>query len=300
MKITYADLEKENWFLITWDLSNKCNYRCSYCPEILHNGSSGWPELADAIQFIDRVNQKVNKKICFRFSGGEPTYWSKFLELAAYITSKGNYFSFLTNGSRDIGYFRKIDQYADGVMLSYHPEYAKVSHFISISNALHCPVVVNLMLIPENFTDTVKIAQEIFENSNAAIWPKVILDKTSDTSITNTTIKYTDEQMSIITNWPYFRNIDDSKIHRGNLVLDNSPMPINTILLEDKNRYNGWQCWGGIDMIHVNAWGNVYRSDCKQALLGTLNDFELPSDPITCTKLICGCLSDLYLRKESL
>lgn len=298
MKIIYLSPEKENWFLITWDISNKCNYRCSYCPDILHNGTSGWPEYEQVVAFVDRVNHLLpGKQICFRFSGGEPTYWNRFIELASYIKSKGNYFSFLTNGSRDTNYFEKINQYTDGVILSYHPEYASPQQFIDIANVLTCPVAVNLMLLPTEFEQTVAIASTIFANSKAAIWPKVILDKTIDA--TNNIIEYSEEQRTVIDNWPYFRKLDDSKIHRGDILLDDTLVTANTILLNNQNNYRGWNCWGGIDMLHVNAFKQVYRSDCKQTKLGTIDNFTLPTDPDVCNKTVCGCLSDLYLRKES-
>jgi organic radical activating enzyme len=298
MKITYLNPEKNRWFLVTWDLTNKCNYRCSYCPDILHNGTSGWPNYESVIKFIDILNdQLIDKNICFRFSGGEPTYWNKFLDLAKYINQKGNYFSFLTNGSRDSDYFRKINCHSNGIILSYHPEYSTVDHFIEIINEITCPVAVNLMLLPDTFDQTVDIAKKIFENTRAAIWPKVIVDKTN--LVDNSPLVYNQQQQNQIDNWPYFRSLDDSKIHRGRILLNGTEVTANDLLLKNLNNYQGWKCWGGIDQLHVNAFGEVYRSDCKQTLLGTINDFCLPQHPDICNKKNCACLSDLYLRKES-
>jgi organic radical activating enzyme len=298
MKVFYLNPEKEDWYLVTWDISNKCNYRCSYCPDILHNGSSGWPEYESVVSFINTVNNLLpSKKICFRFSGGEPTYWNRFLDLAHHIKSKNNYFTFLTNGSRDTDYFKKINSLSDGVIFSYHPEYSTVEHFIEVINQLSCPVAVNLMLLPDEFNATVDIAKQLFENTNAAIWPKVILDKTD--AVTNESYPYTDEQQNLISNWPYFRSVDDSKIHRGKLMLDANIVDANQLILTNRNSYKGWQCWGGLHSLHVNAFGNVYRSDCKQTLLGTIGDFVLPTSPDICQRECCACLSDIYLRKES-
>ena len=99
MTISYSDHKKENWFLVSWTLSNKCNYKCSYCSDILHNGSTGHPDWAVVSQFIN--NFKIpEKEICFRISGGEPTYWKHFIELAKLIKSHGYTFSFLTNGNK--------------------------------------------------------------------------------------------------------------------------------------------------------------------------------------------------------
>ena len=103
MKIEYVDKQKENWFLITWDLSNKCNYRCSYCPSMFNDGSSGWPELETVQDFVKNINNQLSyKDICFRISGGEPTYWKHFIDFAKVVKSHNNSFSFLSNGSRDV------------------------------------------------------------------------------------------------------------------------------------------------------------------------------------------------------
>lgn len=299
MKITYLNPEKENWFLVTWDISNKCNYRCSYCPDFLHDGSSGWPDFEKVTRFVDTLNEQYpDKKICFRFSGGEPTYWKRFDELGKYIKAKGNYFSFLTNGSQTVEYFQNIKDHTDGVIISYHSEFAETQHIIDVANTLSCPVSINLMLVPEKFDTVVGIAKQIYENSNAAIWPKVILTKTGDLGLTNEPKTYTEEQQHLIKHWPYFRKLDETKIHRGGIALNDKPITANEIILMGLNKYSGWKCYGGIDSLHVSAWGEVYRSDCKQNKIGHIDDFIRPTEPTVCSKQICGCLSDLYLRKE--
>ena len=54
-----------------------------------------------------------------------------------------------------------------------------------------------------------------------------------------------------------------------------------------------------LDMINVDYTGNVFRADCGQGLLGTIEKFELPSTTIVCNKSLCSCLSDIYLRKQN-
>ena len=63
MKLTYKDPAKNNWFLVSWTLSNKCNYRCEYCPDILHNGSTGQPQWSTVKRFVQNFNlkDKLNK-----------------------------------------------------------------------------------------------------------------------------------------------------------------------------------------------------------------------------------------------
>lgn len=295
--ITYEDKDKENWFLVSWTLSNKCNYRCSYCPEHLHSGYTGQPEWTTVERFIK--NFKVEKEICYRISGGEPTYWKHFLDMAKLVKEQGHIFSFMTNGSQSVEYYREISKYSDGIMITFHPEYASLEHIKDIANNVTCPVAVNLMLVKDKFNSLVNVADYLYRNTrNLAVWPKVILDKSNPDNITNEPTDYTQEQLDIIKNWPYFRKLSDNKLHRGNILYNGEKTDANQLILNQLNRHRGQQCYGGLDMINIDMWGNMYRSDCKNGgPLGNIERYRLPTIPIRCEMDSCNCLSDIYLRK---
>lgn len=298
MKITYLDPKKEDWFLVSWTLSNKCNYKCSYCPDILHNGTTGHPEWEVVSNFVE--NFRVDgKNLCYRLSGGEPTYWKHFIDLAKLIKSKGHTFSFLTNGSQTIKYYSEISRYTDGIIISYHDEFASLSHIIDVVKSVECPVFINLMLVPDNFKSLYEIAKEIYSSSdNVNVWPKVILDK-SDTIISNVEVGYSKEQKDLIENWPFFKSVNDQQLHRGEILLDDSPITGNDLIMNDLNRFKGWKCWAGLHMINIDMWGDIYRADCQQGgPIGNLREYKLATEPITCQADRCACLSDIYLRKE--
>ena len=300
MKLTYVDPKKENWFLISWTLSNKCNYRCSYCPSMLHDGSSGWPNKDTVLNFVENLNLP-NKNICYRITGGEPTYWKYFTEFAKAVKLKGHSFSFLTNGSQSVDYYKEISKYSDGIIISYHPKYANVDHIKDIANSVDCPIVLNLMLVPDCFDDQINIAKYLYNNTTSlTIWPKVIVDKTELEYITNEVSNYTEDQQQIIKNWPYFRKINDSVLHRGELLLDDKKITGNDLIVNKQNNHYGWTCWAGLHMIKIDMFGNIFRSECEQGgLIGNLSNYSLPVIPITCKKTVCACLSDIYLRKET-
>lgn len=298
MRLEYKDNSKKDWFLVTWDLSGKCNYRCSYCPSFLHDGKAGWPDYETVLSFVDTIaTLKQDKKVCYRFSGGEPTYWKHFTDLIKYIKGKGHYVSLLTNSSRDIDYFSDINEYVDGMIMSYHPEYSDPEHFINISKVMDCPIAVNLMLLPDSFDNTVNIAKQLYDNSKLAIWPKVIHDKSE--SMTNDVAGYTDEQSNFIKQWPYFRKLDDSKIHRGELLLDGTVVSANDLIMNGLNKHKGWTCYSGVDQINVSIEGLVYKADCQVGgSIGSISNFTLPTEPQICNKDSCTCLSDIYIRKH--
>jgi MoaA/NifB/PqqE/SkfB family radical SAM enzyme len=297
--LTYYDPAKANWFLISWTLGNKCNYRCSYCPAFLHDGSSGWPEWDIVKQFVENFDYP-SKEVCYRISGGEPTYWKHFLSFAKLVKSKGHIFSYLTNGSQTVEYYQQLSQYTDGMILSYHPEYANVNHFVSILQNVDGLKGVNVMFTPENFDSMLSIAETLYNASpTVAIWPKVVLDK-QEGSYTNNPGDFSAEQLKIIKEWKFLRNLPDQKLHRGKLLLDGAEISANELIMSGKNNHMGWKCWAGLDMICIDHWGDIYRSDCLYGgKLGTLEQYTLPADPIVCGNTKCTCLSDIYLKKVS-
>ena len=298
MKLEYADKRTENWFLVSWTLSNKCNYRCEYCPDILHDGSTGQPTWETVKHFVD--NLKVDKDICFRMSGGEPTYWKHFYDMAKLVKQCGHNFTYVTNASQSVEYFKKINEYTDGVFLSYHSAYADTQHFIDVCNSLDCPKVVAVMLLPEKFDEMYAIAERIHNETNAMVEAKVIVDKVNDEHPTNKVYEYTQEQKEKIKQWPFTRMLDYVGIHRGPLMYDEQLVDANQLIMQGNNKFSGWKCWAGVDGINIDMWGNMYRADCQfGGAIGNLERYKLPSDPIMCGKNICSCLSDIYIKKET-
>jgi organic radical activating enzyme len=299
MKINYLNQEKKNWFLISWTLSNKCNYRCSYCPSYLNSGFTGQPQWETVKRFVENFKQS-GKHICYRISGGEPTQWRHFLDLAKLVKEQGHTFSFLTNGSKSVEYYKVILQYTDGFILSYHPEYADLKHIINVVKVSNCPVFINLMLKPDNFDEMLLLADTIhYSANNVSIWPKIILDKSNISEISNSPSDYTKEQLNKIKEWPYLRKLPDANLHRGELLLDDIPITANDLIVTNKNRFKNWTCWAGLHMINIDMWGNIYRADCQQGgPLGNLERYQMPTSTINCNKDVCSCLSDIYLRRE--
>lgn len=299
MKLTYKDPAKNNWFLVSWTLSNKCNYRCEYCPDILHNGSTGQPQWSTVKRFVQNFNLK-DKKICYRLSGGEPTYWKHFIDLAELVKEEGHKFTFVSNGSQSPEYFKKIAPYTDGMMLSYHKAYANPEHFIKIINESKIETVINMMLLPSDFEEIFALAEKIYSSTaRASIVPKVIVDKTSSENITNEVMTYTEAQKQLIKDWPFSRKVNDAELHRGAMMLNDEVVNANDLILQDKNKFSGWNCWAGLHGVNIDMWGNMYRADCQfGGAIGNLERYKLPKEKILCGKERCSCLSDIFIRKE--
>ena len=118
MKLEYLRYNKTGLVCKLDTISTSVTIR-EYCPDILHNGSTGQPKWETVKHFVE--NLKVNKTMCYRLSGGEPTYWKHFLDLAKLVKKQGHYFSFITNGSQRVKYYKEISNYTDGFIIPIHP-----------------------------------------------------------------------------------------------------------------------------------------------------------------------------------
>ena len=157
------------------------------------------------------------------------------------------------------------------------------------------------MLDPINFDKIASVGEFLYNSSDTvAIWPKIILDKTSNPDfITNNIVEYSLDQLAQIKEWKYFRKLDDRLLHRGEISLDGKKITANELMMQGLNRHRGWRCWAGLHMISIDMWGNIYRAECQQGnKIGNLIDYVLPESVIICNKDTCNCLSDIYLKKE--
>jgi organic radical activating enzyme len=72
------------------------------------------------------------------------------------------------------------------------------------------------------------------------------------------------------------------------------------IVVNDRNRFTGWNCFIGIDSMTVDFDGSIYRGTCQNGgaigKIGSLIDFS--TTPTVCAKTICHYIPDLTVRKS--
>jgi len=153
-----------------WELSYRCNYKCSYCP---------WWQKADKEKnnFFDTVSIDkwrniwdgiFNKYWCshIRFSGGEPTIYPNFFELISMLLEKHTV-DITTNLSFDILKFtEKIKPGAISISASFHPEFDKIEAFLEKVLFLHkngYPSTISYVAYPPHF-DKMRYFKSTAEN----------------------------------------------------------------------------------------------------------------------------------------
>lgn len=73
---------------------------------------------------------------------------------------------------------------------------------------------------------------------------------------------------------------------------------VNDILIREENSYLGWLCWSGMQSLAIHANGDVYNASCGIYKLGNIHTgFDLPIEPLICTKKWCVCAADLNITK---
>jgi MoaA/NifB/PqqE/SkfB family radical SAM enzyme len=91
---------------------------------------------------------------------------------------------------------------------------------------------------------------------------------------------------------------------QGNCVIDGQQiLHSNDVIKLHLNQYKDWTCYAGIESLMINWDGEVHRATCRVGgSLGNIYDgsFNVPTEPITCTRNFCTCAADIPLTKQVL
>lgn len=306
-----------------WSIHNKCNYACSYCPDILHNGDTSWLRMDYLQGFIDRVHDHYvkrlgHKNILFSFTGGEPTLWKDFLPFIEYINSKGFYCGLTSNGSVSINFWERISTYFNYICLSFHPESADPVKFLKTYKFLHdhpqtvIPSV-RVMMHPreEMWKKSVNLVKELKKFSN---WSYQCVHILNDYGMNSKKIDYgsKDKEDYLLQN-SYVKQFHDNNVihipqvdfHYGveykNLMRET--LDENQLINQGLVNFNGWNCNIGLEQLFIIYSGEVYRAGCKVGgVLGDISSYEkinFPITPIKCHLNGCYCPTDTRIPKSA-
>ncbi len=289
---------------IDWNLGTLCNYACSYCPEALHDGALKWPDASLALRFCEQVlsqYQSLGRRTFFRITGGEPTLYKHLIGLLRRIRELGGNVGINSNGSREIAWWDQAIEYLDLVNLTFHIEFAKMYHFVSVANRLLEHGVrthVNVTMLPDRF-------DECAERASA------LLSQCDGISITLKPLRvnfgelypYSDEQMKTL-------HIHQPAHAQGNAfrgdmrcIYDDGTSQLarpTQLILLGQNRWRSWSCNAGIESLAVRPDGEVYRATCREGgSLGNLNDgaFSIPKSPVRCAQDTCNSICNIRISK---
>lgn len=293
--------------VVDWMLGNSCSYACSYCPKALHDGSVRWQKTDDILHLYRQMQrhyvEEREKVIWLQFTGGEPTMHPRIMDLLGHASDMGFKVSLISNASRTLRFWEKINPCLDSVILTYHAEFADIDHFIQIGQMMvdRISVHINVTMIPDQFDKILEDAHRL----NSALPAASVSLKPLRQEFGSELYDYTDEQMHVLSKGmpAVSAPVGDkprSLMHAVTASGHRETLRANQFILKGLNRWAGYTCNIGLESLRVKGSGDVYRSVCGVGgVIGRLGqDIDLPTNPITCTRSSCSCLADILIRKE--
>lgn len=306
---------------ITWQTSDVCNYRCSYCNPGNYGGVQPNTAIKTYTDNLDRMISRMERdgytKVKLFLSGGEPTHWTILGDVCDWFETRlpGRVtIGVNTNLSRPLSWWRKNHRMFDDVVASYHPEWVKHERFLE--NALYLQdrvnyLAVRIMMLEERWHDMMRASEEIWDKMDNVYLEHVpILDEMSrDTD----PYSYSDPA-KVAWLMSYGTRIKQNRAKPPNRIGsvstkeiydDGHTQPVNSnrLLAEKRNFFKGWQCDIGCS-INIGIGGDITMASCGQSgVIGYINRpmrmGDMPSS-IICGKDHCHCGTDICIPKRML
>lgn len=278
---------------------NHNQWQVSYEHEILHSGNIELPYLRDCQRFIDQAAVYAGlrgQKLSVSFTGGEVTEWLDFEDLLAHCKTQGAETRFVTNLNLDLERFQGLLSYTDSLLIEVHPGYTSTGHLLFCLAKIAETTVsaaVNVNMTLEHWAEQVELCDRIKTK-----FPRINLRKKMlfKDPIFNTTPQAYDQ-----------KQVQALKAQQGDIRVEGPQgteyTDAQTLILEDRNRFQGYQCWAGLEQVVVDAWGAVHRGHCrKSGFMGYIKDpaiYWYP-EPLICALPACVNQFDLLATKQSL
>ncbi|WP_170606664.1 radical SAM protein [Ruegeria arenilitoris] len=305
--IDHSDPAYGKVVLVDWMLGNSCSYACSYCPKSLHDGSIKWQNIDDILSLYHQLQRHYvderGKVVWLQFTGGEPTMHPRIMDLLRRASEHDFKVSLISNASRTLRFWEKINGCLNNIILTYHSEFAELDHFISVAKMMvdRISVQINVTMHPQSFNETLDAARAL----RAALPAATISLKPLRQEFGSDLYDYTDDQLRVLSKGlPTTRKptgeTPRSVMRTTTQSGKNETLRANEFILRGVNRWKGYKCNIGLESLRVKGNGIVHRGVCGVGgVLGNLGEeIHLPSEAIRCTRDHCSCLADILTRKE--
>jgi len=306
MKDNVIELETTyNSLFVEIDLGYICNYRCSYCNTTNHSGNK-WLELNVVKHFIDSVKPDVVSLV-----GGEPTFYPHIKEILQYLKEKNMLTMLITNNSVPLKWWKDNIHLIDKVVASYHIEFADFEKFkeniIFIKDYSY--VTINFSMVYGRFDECWNLIQQLKEINNLFITIKLLNNQKTRKLYAYTKKQLEKAKKPIITKLTERINKNYLPIAKIFEIYDNNTKKEiypHELIASQENKFKGWLCWKGINILKVEGNGDIYKAICEAKTekfkpFASIYDDKIivPKEPEICQKELCTCIGDLkYLRKE--
>lgn len=302
-------------------LGNLCNHKCSYCFPGSNEGTHPWPDVnlvkKNLGVLLDHYKKNGKTKFQFYLIGGEPTLWKDLPELCFFLKNEYNaIINISTNGTRKLDWWQENCNAFDTIEISVHHEFANVDHLMSVADLLYMSnvsVVCNVLMDPDHFTKCQGIVEQLKHSRKR--WPIIAksVHFNGQTRYTEEQKEYLNSNLKRIPNlfW-YWRTLKNPVFRTKVSVVDNKNKTFKVpstswFAFYDLNRFEGWECNLGVDYIEIFQDGTI-SGNCRQRIYGINGYYNLYSQdfsfapqiaPTICQQRLCGCTSEIIIRKHA-
>lgn len=287
---------------IYWDVTTKCNYRCSYCYARHKYGAAGWNKTIEyrKQELVLAAIKLSTLPVYLGLHGGEPTMHHRYGELIGQVLKSLHRdldtLYIATNCSPKILTTPRSDKIR--ILASFHPEFARPDEFVStVLKLAPCyKTKVNILLhTDEQYWPALHDVYNLCIRHGITVHPHFIYDQVGDDEVL---WDYTDrfyEEFKYMETAPCWYEFTDStgQVHR-----------VSDIELFNKklNRFKTWTCYNNNYEILNNC---LLHKICSNDYIDlTQNPLALRSikhiNPMTCPFETCssdGVLKCLKTRE---
>jgi len=299
--------------VLSFILGTGCNFSCNYCPSFLHSGDfaqgrkSGFPSDEEIFLFIDKIEDIVKEKnlvLQVQFGGGEPLLHPLLPKIINRLKEITSYIGITTNGSRSVKWWENIFPLYN-VSISLHHEFTNIEKInelgLHIIDNNKSSLMFNLSCDPLYWKESISLYEKLDDRLKSFVSPKVLnqLGTSNKENFVYTKeqkekIKQMDRQMQMSP--APFPPPSDRYIHFNDATREK--FSLAKITINNWNQFKGWDCNVGSECLNVDFKGDVFAGVCKSMKLGTLTDFELYTESISCPFNYCVCPGDIRSSKN--
>jgi MoaA/NifB/PqqE/SkfB family radical SAM enzyme len=281
---------------VEWNLGKRCNLDCTYCPAEIHDNHSKHTDIAMLKSTVDVLSQLG--KIRISLTGGEPCVHPHIEELLVYMKQmKIGWINVTTNGTRTVEFYQNIlENYINHIVFSVHFEsdwWKVINTIIKVyKQSTNKNVLVHIMMLPGRLKDVKDACKALLEHNISYALRPIRWTKTHDDF--EDMIHYSEEEKE-------FLAVSNHTPPKNILVDDTVSCNVNDLLINKTNQFKGWSCMAGVESLMINWDGAVHRATCRVGgSLGNIyqGKFEMPKDPIICTRNWCTCAADIAITKN--